>query len=423
MTIARPLFRRRVFTPTFLVRRWQIEKNRAEHTGELEEGLVTTARLQELRDLVAAAFPDARVNWALSLGALETPSAHWQEIRSVLRDFVEERGDEVIPNPCSGYTVLYNRSAVVEAELLSQCETIGAWLGRPPRSVHAWVLLSRTLARVLEHQDVDAVTGHCFSQWGVDGMSMDGAPAYPYYPSRRHCLIPGRDARDQLPVPMLDAISLDLLTCRGTRKSLMRRHCRMGLQLLETVNWDLVGPAKGLRELEAVARTFLDDNRGNLPFAWITTTQEVHEVFRHPQGAATYRQFFEWLAATFPDLEVTTTASFGRDFRATYPDNTWHYLLHARGTGVGPSDPRLSISYEFCRDYRKVTLVDARRQRPAARLIDYVDYHQDAVEPDGPVADISLRGSPWLKDSVPRRTLLRRIAEKRLTRGSTHHGN
>ena len=46
------LLGRRWFTPVFLVRRWQIEKNRGEHAGEFEEPGVTPERLEALRRLV-----------------------------------------------------------------------------------------------------------------------------------------------------------------------------------------------------------------------------------------------------------------------------------------------------------------------------------------------------------------------------------
>ena len=64
------LLGRRLFTPIFLVRRWQIEKNKEEHEGEFEEPLVTPERLRLLRSLVAECFADGRVSWSLSRGAL-----------------------------------------------------------------------------------------------------------------------------------------------------------------------------------------------------------------------------------------------------------------------------------------------------------------------------------------------------------------
>ena len=98
---------------------------------------------------------------------------------------------------------------------------------------------------------------------------------------------------------------------------------------------------------------------------------------------------------------MLTTPEFGRRFRSTFADNSWRYHLHFPGTGVGPSDPDEAVDWVFCRDYRLATLTWQRRGRRRSRLIDFVDYGQEAVEPEGPVRDISLRASPWQKSARP----------------------
>lgn len=394
----RSLLGRRLFTPVFLLRQWQIEKGKGEHAGEFEEPLVTDERLIELRSMVAACFPKGRVTWSLSRGAILSPGDHWSVIRRRLTEFREQYGDAIVPNPVAGYTVLHRSCAEVEEELFELLDSLANWLGESPRAVHAWILLARTIERTLERFDLDAVSGQCWSQYGVDHMSMEGSVPYPYYPSRRHFLVPGRNKDDQLDVPLLDVISLDPVTARFTRKQ-HKRFCRMGLQLLETVNWKRVGPEHGLQAMQSVARTYLTDNRECLPFSWITTTQELVEMFRHPYSFSSYRSFWESLAAEYSDLEVITTADFGRDFKVTYRENDWHYRFRARGSGVGPSDPETEIAWEFTRDMRRATLTRRRWGRRREQLIDYVDYTQDVREHDGPSSDYSLKASPWQKRS------------------------
>ncbi|AHF90678.1 hypothetical protein OPIT5_11185 [Opitutaceae bacterium TAV5] len=80
---------------------------------------------------------------------------------------------------------------------------------RGPRSVAAWYIDARTLARLSEKHGVEAFA-ICRDQYGTDGYTFQGGPfAGGYYPSRRNTLSPAQTPAGQIGTPVFRLLGPD----------------------------------------------------------------------------------------------------------------------------------------------------------------------------------------------------------------------
>ena len=307
-----PLLGRRLTLNTD-IRRHQIEATRTRSLWEDESALHSAQLVERFSSGVRAAIPDAHLTWALSWGALTDDSTRYRDIRRLLREIVQEQGDDVTFVPGGFFANLYGTREQVSRDIADALRLVEDEIGVPASSLVAGFLSADNIARARE-RGVRTVQGNIWSQFDIDLQDGDGSIAYPYYPSRHHFLVPGRGA-DRLDAVQLDGWTVDLVAARSAGMS-SDYNSRLGLGPIETLH--RLPRAEALRELEATSAAHLNDrNVERNGFGWLTVNYEISEVARgietDPGMFAAWTGWLAWLREQWPDLEVPTIGRFGEE--------------------------------------------------------------------------------------------------------------
>lgn len=367
-----------------VIRRHQIEATRHRWLWEDEYDRHTPDLVERFSATVREAAPGARVTWGFSWGALTDPSDRYRAIRRLVAELSGEYGDDVTFVPGGFFANLHASRDDVAREIDDALDVLSAAFDRPARSLLAGFLAADNIRRVREERGVRVVQGNIWSQFDIDLQDGDGSIAYPYYPSRRHFLVPGR-GDDRIDAVTMDGWTVDLLAARhsgmGVDATGRQLNSRLGVGPIETLHRLPLDDA--VRQLRATAGAHLDDRaveRNGL--GWVTVNYEISEVSRGLDvDPAILRLWGEWIAwqhERWPRLRTPTMAELGEEWMERHPDNEGlRYLLRQEGTGVGASVAGERVTWFMTADYRLgVAERDGRRD-----VFDYTPYDVPAREP------------------------------------------
>ncbi|RIQ17837.1 DUF3863 domain-containing protein [Jiangella rhizosphaerae] len=368
-----------------VVRRHQIEATRDRWLWEDEFDRHTPELVERFSGTVREAAPGARVTWGFSWGALTDPSDRYRAIRRLVGELADEYGDDVTFVPGGFFANLHGSRDDVAREIDDALDVLAGAFDRPARSLLAGFLAAENIRRVREDRGIRVVQGNIWSQFDIDLQDGDGSIAYPYYPSRRHFLVPGR-GDDRIDAVTMDGWTVDLLAARhsgmGVDASGRQLNSRLGAGPIETLHRLPLDDA--VRQLRSTARAHLDDRaveRNGL--GWVTVNYEISEVSRGLDvDPAILRLWGEWIAwqhERWPRLRTPTMAELGEEWMARHPDNeNLRYLLRQDGTGIGASAAGERVTWFMTADYRLgVAERDGRRE-----VFDYTPYDVPAREPE-----------------------------------------
>lgn len=379
---------RRFLTLNFVIRCHQVEATRTRHLLADERSLHDAAGVADLADVVRRSFPDARVTWALSWAALLDRSARYRDIRNLLTTLQRDHGDDITFLPGGFFSPVFSSRAQVRRDIDDALGRIQAMTGRTPTSIVGGFLSADAISFARERLGVRTVQGTIFSQYAVDFIDTEGSPAYPFYPSRRHSVVPGQDEGDRVDCLNLDGWTVDLVAAQlvGGDNNLGEDapNSRLGVGPLETLF--ALGVDRGLREMQATTTAhFSDEHVRRNPFGWVTNTYEVSAAAfakrEAPQIADAFAAWLRWIHETWPDAACLTIAEFGDAVRARFPDNRGlAYILRQAGSGIGASFAGQEVTWFM---NQRLRLAVRRTAGGPVEVIDYTDYRQPVVEPVG----------------------------------------
>lgn len=373
-----PVAPERFLTVNTVVRRHQIEATRTRSLWEDESELHSAALIERFSDAVRTAIPGARLTWALSWGALTDTSARYRDIRTTLARLTRTHGDDVTFVPGGFFANLYGSRDEVARDIEEAVALLSDAFDRPTRSLVAGFLSADNIAGARD-LGIRTVQGNIWSQFDIDLQDGDGSIAYPYYPSRRHFLVPGR-GDDRIDAVQLDGWTVDLVAARTAGMS-SEFNSRLGLGPIETLH--RLPRADALTELYATSEAhFSPRNVERNGFGWLTVNYEISEVAR---GLETSPDMLDawtgWLAGVrdrWHDVAMTTIADFGEHWRARHPDNEdLAYLLEQEGSGIQASRAGETVTWFMTADFRLGVVTDAS----GIHVFDHTAYRGDASEP------------------------------------------
>lgn len=380
---SRPGIGRRLTINT-VVRRHQIEATRTRHLWEDEAERHSAELVHTFSAAVRDAVPDARITWGLSWCALTDGSPRYRDVRRAVAEVAASHGDDVTFVPGGFFANLYGSREEVARDIEDAVELLGEHFDRPVRSLLAGFLAAENVARARE-LGLRTVQGNIWSQFDIDLQDGDGSVAYPYYPSTRHFLAPGR-GDERIDAVMLDGWTVDLVAARAAGMSAEASgdagfNSRLGLGPIETLHRLPLEVAR--HQLEATSRAHLcDRNVERNGLGWLTVNYEVSEVSRgletDPAILREWSSWLAWLVREWPGLRVVPMSTLGDEWRAVHPDNEGlAYLLQQSGTGVQASRAGERVTW-FMTDRYRFGVVDTGSQPYA---FDFTSYDDPPPEP------------------------------------------
>jgi hypothetical protein len=390
----------RFLTFNTVIRVNQIEVTRTHNVGADESASHTPERVRAMRDAFERGMPGGRMTWAFSWLALQDARPNYRAIREIVAEYCHRFGDEVTFIPGAYFAPMYNARAQVNADMHEALAMVSSMVGGGyrPRSVVAGFLAADNLRYLAEREKIHVAQGNIWSQYGIDNGDGDGAPSYPYYPSREHFLKPAQGKADFIDCVNLDGWTCDFLAARraGFEEGF---NSRMGVGPIETVG--AYGPEVGLRQMVATTAAHFDAGFGLNGFAWVTNCWEVSLADTIP-----IENLARWLSAVrtrWPETKCVTQGEFGLAWRKRFRDNAkWSYRFVQRGTGIGGSDADREIRWFMNRSFRLALLRDLG-PGGAEVVIDLTRYDLPAREPADARPDAPTRN--W--------SLMNRINQKR----------
>lgn len=371
-----PIGRR--LTINTIVRRHQIEATRDRSLWEDETPLHSAALVERFSDAVRDAVPDASLTWALSWGALTDDSPRYRDIRRTLARIAADHDDDVTFVPGGFFANLYGTRDDVARDISDAVDLLHTHFDRPTTSLVAGFLSADNIAAARD-LGIRSVQGNIWSQFDIDLQDGDGSLAYPYYPSRRNFLVPGR-GDDRIDAVQLDGWTVDLVAARGAGMS-SAFNSRLGLGPIETLH--RLPREDALRELHATSAAHLNDrNVERNGLGWLTVNYEISEVARgldhDPTTLDAWAGWLRGLRERWSDLEVTTIGRFGEEWRERHPDNEGlAYLLEQTGSGVQGSTAGETVTWFMGADFR----LGVVRAGDDVDVFDYTAYADAPGEP------------------------------------------
>ena len=369
----------RSLTLNTVVRVNQLEVTRERNEGQDEAAIHTPAAAEAFRAAIAEGWPGGAITWSLSWRALHSDAGNYRDIRSLIRCFAEEFGDDVTFIPGAYFANMYNTREQVNLDLRDGLQAVRRFMGDgfQPKSVIAGYLAAENLQYLADVEDIHVCQGTIWSQYAIDNGDGDGSISYPYYPSREHFCKPAQGPRDFIDCVNLDGWTVDFLAAR--RQGFAERfNSRMGVGPIETIHH--YGPEIGLQQMLATTAMHFDQGFALNGFAWVTNCWElclVQESWQLGCLTAWLRQ----LRRRWPDAQLLTQGEFGRRWRRTYPDNDrLDYRFEQVGTGIGGSDADKRIRWFMNKDFRLALLSEISRP-DTEQVIDFTCYHRPAQEP------------------------------------------
>ena len=374
----------RRLTVNTVIRRHQIEATRSRSLWEDESERHSAELVDRFSAAIRAAIPDGRITWGLSWGALTDDSARYRDVRAAVARAARDHGDDITFVPGGFFANLYGTRGEVARDIDDAVQLLHEHFDRPTRSLLAGFLSAENIARTRD-LGIRAVQGNIWSQFDIDLQDGDGSIAYPYYPSRRNFLIPGR-GDDRIDAVTLDGWTVDLVAARAAGMSdadagLEGFNSRLGLGPIETLH--RLPRQTALRVLETTSEAHLNDrNVERNGLGWLTVNYEVSEVSRglevDPRMLEAWAGWLRWLRERWPDLRLLTMGELGEEWSAQHPDNEkLRYLLQQSGSGVQASRAGETVTWFMCAAFRLGVVEDGS----GVHVFDYTSYETVPPEP------------------------------------------
>jgi len=358
-----------------------------------------------MRKSLAEVFPEARITWAWSWGALNDTRQNYVDLRKLMVQFVKEYGDEMTFWPGVDFANKFNTQEQCKKDLHEGLELVSQMMGGGyrPKSVIAGHMSVESMKFLAENEGIHTVQGQIWSQFQIDGQDGDGGIIYPYYPSKDHFLKPAqgpRGSNDFVDVVNIDGWTVDFFAARlrGMGKD---GNSRLGIGPIETNAY--YGTKLGLKQMLHTSDVHFNDKAvaangyGFLSVIWELTLFEWLDPNYLPSWIKAMRE-------KYPDTKMLTTGEFGDLWRTHNPDNSRINLkLVERGADM-PSEeegkkiiskyrffplisrPEMEIRWYFNKDFRFATIQNWKENGPKL-VMDYTRYNQPYKEPSGNVIE------------------------------------
>ena len=384
------------------IQSWENTRART-HGSNMERHKHTPEIALKMRKSLAEAFPQARITWAWSWGALTDKEQNYVELRKLMPLFVKEYGDEMTFWPGVDFANKFNTQEQCKKDIHEALELVSQMVGNGyrPKSVIAGHMSVESMKFLAENEGIHTVQGQIWSQFNIDGQDGDGGIVYPYYPSKDHFLKPAQGPRggdDFVDMVNLDGWTVDFFAARlrGMGKDY---NSRVGIGPIETNA--LYGTNLGLREIMHTSDIHFNDKAvaengyGFLTAIWELTLFEWLDPNYLPSWIKAMRE-------KYPDTQMLTTGEFGDLWRKHNPDNSRINLKFVERGNDMPSEeegkkispkyrftppifcPEKEIRWYFNKDFRFATLQNWKENGPKL-VMDYTRYNQSYKEPSGNV--------------------------------------
>jgi len=385
----------RYLTFNTVIRVNQIEVSRDRNVGEDERALHTPARVIAFRNAVAEGFPGGKMTWAFSWLALHDTSAAYTEIRRLVVGYHFKYGDEITFIPGAYFANAYNTTEQVNKDLHDALKLVSEMVGNGyrPKSIVAGFMSAKNQQYLAEKEGIHVCQGNIWSQFSIDNQDGDGAPSYPFYPSKEHFCKPAQGKKDFIDCVNLDGWTVDFLA--GRRQGFAEGfNSRMGVGPIETIG--KYGKEVGLKEMMHSTAIHFDRGYELNGFGWVTNCWELCL----PYDVSNLKDWLTAIRQRWPDVKLITQGEFGLLWRAHYKSNSFNYRFDERGSGIGGSDADKEISWYMNKDFRLALLKDFNKNVPA-KVIDFTRYDVPAAEPAEMTRKWSLLGDINQKQSRP----------------------
>jgi thioredoxin-related protein len=386
------------------IQSWENTRTR-KHGQNMERHKHTPEIALKMRKSLAEAFPQARITWAWSWGALTDKEQNYVELRKLMAQFVKEYGDEMTFWPGVDFANKFNTQEQCKKDLHEALELVSQMVGNGyrPKSVIAGHMSVESMKFLAENEGIHTVQGQIWSQFQIDGQDGDGGIIYPYYPSKDHFLKPAQGPRggdDFVDMVNIDGWTVDFFAARlrGMGKDY---NSRVGIGPIETICY--YGPKLGLKEMMHTSDIHFNDQAvaangyGFLTAIWELTLFEWLDPNYLPSWIKAMR-------AKYPDTQMLTTGEFGDLWRKHNPDNSRINLKFVERGNDMPSQedgrmicpkyrfdtpvfrPDTEIRWYFNKDFRFATIQNWKENGPKL-VMDYTRYNQPYKEPSGNVIE------------------------------------
>lgn len=386
------------------IQSWENTRTRT-HGQNMERHKHTPEIALRMRKSLAEAFPEARITWAWSWGALTDKEQNYVDLRKLMAQFVKEYGDEMTFWPGVDFANKFNTQEQCKKDLHEALELVSQMVGNGyrPKSVIAGHMSVESMKFLTENEGIHTVQGQIWSQFNIDGQDGDGGIIYPYYPSKDHFLKPAQGSRggdDFVDVVNIDGWTVDFFAARlrGMGKDY---NSRVGIGPIETNAY--YGTKLGLREIMHTSDIHFNDKAvaangyGFLTAIWELTLFE----WLDPNYLPTW---IKAMRVKYPDTQMLTTGEFGDLWRKHNPDNSRINLKFVERGNDMPSEeegekitpkyrfhppifcPEMEIRWYFNKDFRFATIQNWKENSPKL-VMDYTRYNRPYKEPSGNVIE------------------------------------
>ncbi len=365
----------RFLTFNSVIRVNQIEVSRNKNVGEDERDLHTPEKVRAFRSSIEAAFPEARITWALSWLALHDTTSNYTKIREIVVAYHFKYGDEITFIPGAYFANAYNTTEDVNHDLHDGLARVSEIVGNGyrPQSVVAGFLSAKNLAYLAEKENIHVCQGNIWSQYAIDNQDGDGSVSYPYYPSTEHFCKPAQGKDDFIDCVNLDGWTMDFLAAR--REGFADNfNSRMGVGPIETLR--KYGKETGVAEMMHTTANHFDRGFELNGFAWVTNCWEVSL----PIDVAGLTSWLSEIKKRWPDVKFITQGEFGLIWREQYKINDFNYRFEEQGSGIGGSDADKEIRWFMNEKFRLALLRDMKSN--TEMVIDFTRYDMKVEEPE-----------------------------------------
>jgi len=384
----------RYLTINTIVRVNQIEVTRDKNEGRDERHLHSPEKVKAFREAVSSEFPEASITWAFSWLALHDQTDNYKQIRDLVVSYHNKYGDDITFIPGAYFANAYNTREQVNKDLHEGLAKVSEIVGNGfrPKSVLAGFMAAENQQYLAEKENIHVCQGNIFSQFSIDNQDGDGAPCYPFYPSKEHFCKPAQGKQDFIDCVNLDGWSVDFLAARraGFEDGF---NSRMGVGPIETIF--AYGKLLGLQQMMHTTNMHFDKGFDLNGFAWVSTCWEqslpndglndwIHEIKKE-----------------YPETKVITQGDFGLLWRKHFKDNSFNYRFEQKGSGIGGSDSNLKMSWFMNKDFRLAIIKDWQKNWGTEYVIDFTNYNLKAEEPQDMTRKWSLMGEINQKGTRP----------------------
>lgn len=384
----------RFLTLNTIIRVNQIEVARDRNEGRDERALHTPEKVRQFREAVATEFPEGKITWAFSWLALHDQTENYKKIREQVVAYHHQYGDDITFIPGAYFANAYNTREQVNKDLHDGLAKVSEIVGNGfrPKSVVAGFLSAENQQYLAEKEGIHVCQGNIFSQFSIDNQDGDGAPCYPFYPSKEHFCKPAQDKSDFIDCVNLDGWSVDFLAARRAGFD-GGFNSRMGVGPIETIF--AYGKLTGLTEMMHTTALHFDRGLELNGFAWVTNCWEQSL----PNDGL--KDWLNEIKRNWPDVKVVTQGEFGLLWREHYKDNSFNYRFEEKGSGIGGSDSNLKMYWFMNKDFRLALTKDWQKNWGREEVIDFTNYTLKAEEPKDMTRWWSLMGEMNQKQTRP----------------------